>query len=192
MSNATRQKAKGQFEVSTVGTLLQKGKKAGPGVVPGKPEESAIVQYIRGQKEPQMPKGNPPLSEAELHLVRLWILGGAQDDSEEFAAAAKQKSASSKDRDAKALSALGQDKSSRRLINAALFSENNEQLMILRRNLRLAQLPAPPQPPKVEAPVFNPIDQFVVAKWKEAGLKEATRAPELCDDATFMRRVYLD
>src|SRR5262245_11608433 len=40
---------KSQFDVSAVSTLLQKGKKAGPGVVPGKPDESAIVQYIRGQ-----------------------------------------------------------------------------------------------------------------------------------------------
>ena len=64
---------RGQFETTSVAKLLQHGKKAGAGVVPGEPDASAIVQYIRGRKESQMPKGNPPLPEEELHLIRSWI-----------------------------------------------------------------------------------------------------------------------
>src|SRR2546423_711951 len=65
---------KSNFEVTSVETLKQKGKKAGPGVIPGKPDESAVVQYIRGLADaPQMPKGQPLLNEDELHLIRSWI-----------------------------------------------------------------------------------------------------------------------
>ncbi len=77
-------------DVTSVAALLKKGDKSGPGVVPGKPDDSSIVQYIRGVKTPQMPKGGKPLSEAQLHLIRQWIRAGAKDDSE---AAAQTKSA---------------------------------------------------------------------------------------------------
>ena len=65
---------KSDFEVTTVETLKQKEGKAGAGVIPGKPDESSVVQYIRGLADgPQMPKGSPALSEEELHLIRSWI-----------------------------------------------------------------------------------------------------------------------
>src|SRR5271169_1151192 len=73
---------KSNFDVSSVAALLKHGKKAGPGVVPGKPDASAIVQYIRGLADgPQMPKGEPPVNEQDLHLIRSWIAAGAVDDS---------------------------------------------------------------------------------------------------------------
>lgn len=51
---------------------------------------------------------------------------------------------------------------------------------------RLAERDAPPAPPDVDVPVNNPIDAFIAAKWPEGS------APQLSDDATFIRRVYLD
>jgi hypothetical protein len=66
---------------------------------------------------------------------------------------------------------------------------DSEQLLIQRRALRLKQLPAPPAPPQVDAPTFNSIDQFIAAQWAKAPGKVE---PQLCDDATFLRRVYLD
>ena len=60
---------------------MKGGKKAGPAIVPGKPDESPLVQYLRGLRKPQMPKGNPALSEEEVHLIRQWIFAGARDDS---------------------------------------------------------------------------------------------------------------
>ena len=45
-----------------------------------------------GLREPQMPKGNPALSEDELHRVRMWIAGGARDDSAAIAARTGQRS----------------------------------------------------------------------------------------------------
>ena len=42
-------------------------------IVPGKPDASLLVQYLRGLKKPQMPAGGAPLSVDELHLIREWI-----------------------------------------------------------------------------------------------------------------------
>jgi len=54
---------------------------ADPDVIkPGKPDESELVEYIRGIKAPQMPIGAPPLTEAELHRIRLWIYAGAANN----------------------------------------------------------------------------------------------------------------
>src|ERR1043166_3973433 len=85
---------KGGLDATSVASLIKGGKKANPAIVPGKPDESPLVEYIRGLREPQMPKGNPALSEDELHLIRLWISAGAKDDSEMFLAEQK---ASAKD-----------------------------------------------------------------------------------------------
>src|SRR5438477_6704543 len=47
---------KDEFEITSVETLRTKGRKDGPGVLPGNPDESAIIQRIRGRTKPQMPK----------------------------------------------------------------------------------------------------------------------------------------
>ncbi len=66
---------------------------------------------------------------------------------------------------------------------------NNEQILEQRRAARLKELPAPPAPPEVGGRVDNPIDRFIVAGWKES--PQGPR-PQPCDDATFLRRAYLD
>ena len=76
-----------EFEITSVETLLTRGRKAGPGVVPFKPDQSAIVEYIRGIRQPQMPRDRDRLSEDELHTIRMWIAAGARDDSPEGAKA---------------------------------------------------------------------------------------------------------
>lgn len=48
-----------------------------PAVVPGRPEESSLYQ---GLHSGSMPRGAPRLSEAEIELVRQWILQGASDN----------------------------------------------------------------------------------------------------------------
>ena len=177
---------KSDLDVTTVGNLLKGGKKAGPAIVPGKPDESPMVKYIRGLSEPQMPKGNPPLSEAELHLIRSWISAGAADDS------AKILAEKSKAGGASVRTVNLNDEASQRAINMLVFSGNNRERLLAQRALRLAWLPPAPTPPKVKTPVFNPIDQFIAAKWEQAKLKEATHAPPVCNDTAFARRVYLD
>lgn len=38
----------------------------------------------------------------------------------------------------------------------------------------------------------NPVDSFIWAKWKAAGLPEAEHPPRLGSDEIFVRRLYLD
>jgi hypothetical protein len=76
---------------------------------------------------------------------------------------------------------------------------DSEQLLIERRAQRLKELSPAPSPPSFELPpsgkasiALGPIDRFIYASWQTAKLPEAAKPPELCDDATFCRRVYLD
>ena len=183
---------KGGLDATSVATLIKGGKKARPAIVPGKPDESALVQFIRGLREPQMPKGDPALNEDELHLIRLWIFAGAKDDSELVAAEQKKSAADLPILDGKALDGLAKDPAAQKALNILLFSANNEEKLFAQRAVRLALLPKGPEPPKVNAPAFNPIDQFIIAKWEQAGLKEAQAPPPLCSDVAFLRRAYLD
>lgn len=77
--------ADGEYDMSTVENMLKAGKKAGPGIVPGKPDESSVIQYIRGLSKPQMPKKEEPLSPETVHTLRMWIAAGAKDDSSDAA-----------------------------------------------------------------------------------------------------------
>jgi hypothetical protein len=135
-----------------------------------------------------MPKGNPPLSENEVHLLREWISAGAKDDSPPVAASAPAISATN----APSAPGLGTDPAARQALNDLLFSGNNQQRLLAQRALRLALVPRPPEPPAVRQPVFNPIDQFIVAKWEQDNLAAAAQPPPVCGDAAFLRRAYLD
>ena len=157
---------KGGLDVTSVANLIKGGKKAAPAISPGKPDESAVVQYLRGLREPQMPKGNPVLSEEELHLVRLWIFAGARDDSEAVAAEGK---ASAKDLPALEAKAMN-DPATQKALNTLLFNSNAEEKLFAQRALRLALLPKAPEPPKVKGRAFNPLDQFIVPDLSRPGL----------------------
>ncbi|WP_160164474.1 PSD1 and planctomycete cytochrome C domain-containing protein [Pedosphaera parvula] len=182
---------KGQFDASTVASLIKGGKKAHPAIIPGKPDESAMVQYLRGQKEPQMPKGNSKLSADELHLIREWIAAGAVDDTGQAGLASKSPAASSKKANTAASLNVG-DPAMQKALNVLMFSDDNKARLIAQRAVRTAYLPKVPVPPKTSGPTLNVIDQFIVGKWEQAGLKEARNAPEVCSDTTFLRRIYLD
>jgi WD40 repeat protein/mono/diheme cytochrome c family protein len=79
-------KAKGGYVMTDFARLVaggddaeESGKKA---IVPGKPDESHLVQQIT-QKDGQaeMPPKKPPLHETEIALVKRWIAEGAADDT---------------------------------------------------------------------------------------------------------------
>lgn len=71
-----------------------------------------------------------------------------------------------------------------------LFVPGDEAALVARRNLRAALMPAPPAVPDVAEAGSNPIDRFLLA----AQLKDepGSAAWKTCDDAAFVRRVYLD
>jgi len=75
------------------------------------------------------------------------------------------------------------------IISAAALAQDSEQQIVERRAARLKELPDPPEPPRISAQVTHPIDSFIAAGWKQ--LPERPRVA-VCDDATFLRRVYLD
>jgi len=73
---------------------------------------------------------------------------------------------------------------------ASLFTPGDEAALVARRNLRASLLPVPPAAPDLSAAGENPIDRFLLA----AQLKDEPGSPAWrpCDDAAFLRRVYLD
>jgi len=52
------------------------GGESGLAIVPGKPQESLLLDYISGEK-PEMPKDGTPLSKNEVSAIRDWIASGA-------------------------------------------------------------------------------------------------------------------
>ena len=59
-------------------TSVLKGGANGQVIVPGHSSSSRLVRRLLGLDKPQMPYGAPPLSEAEIALIRHWIDAGAQ------------------------------------------------------------------------------------------------------------------
>ncbi|MCD6050947.1 MAG: hypothetical protein K0Q55_2350, partial [Verrucomicrobia bacterium] len=183
----------GDYQVGSVAELLKSGKKNGPGVIPGKPDESSVVRYIRGELKPQMPKGNPPVSAEGLHLLRQWISAGAKDDSAEVLLATANERAAWEKFDPRKHDTVAKARLTAEEMDALLSDEaDGERRFLARRQWRVTQLPPAPALPSVSGPVFNGIDKFIIAKWQQNKLPQAVSAPLLCDDVAFIRRVYLD
>jgi len=87
---------------------------------------------------------------------------------------------------------VNHDEQSAEAINALLFATDPLERFTLRRQIRLAQLPDPPTVPETTMQGLNEIDSFIIHSWERAGLAEADAPPPVCDDATYLRRVYLD
>jgi len=75
-------KVDGGYDMTTYENLFKAGDKHGPAIIAGEPDESPVVQYVRGILRPQMPKGDDPLLEEELHTLRMWIAAGAVNDGQ--------------------------------------------------------------------------------------------------------------
>lgn len=56
-----------------------KGGDSGPSIVPGKPDESSLLDYVTvgSDGKAEMPKGREPLSAEQVDTLRLWIASGA-------------------------------------------------------------------------------------------------------------------
>src|SRR5262249_32497451 len=66
---------KGGLSLVTAKKLLAGGA-SGPAVVPGKPNESTLLDYVSGEK-PAMPKDGKPLDKSQVASLREWIATGA-------------------------------------------------------------------------------------------------------------------
>ncbi|CAN5890630.1 hypothetical protein BH23PLA1_BH23PLA1_04480 [soil metagenome] len=72
-------KDQGGLILTTHAALLQGGE-GGPGVEPGQPDESVLLDNIAGDA-PLMPPNGDPLSAEAVALIRDWIAQGAPDDT---------------------------------------------------------------------------------------------------------------
>lgn len=63
----------------------RKGGEHGPAIVPGKPDESLLLQVIQGQHREvgRMPLKRPPLDSEQVQLLREWIAAGAPAPADE-------------------------------------------------------------------------------------------------------------
>ena len=73
----SQDKRKGGLSLATYGDALDGGRN-GPAIRPGNSGGSLLVHRVTGRVEPQMPKDEDPLSEAEQAALRLWIDQGAR------------------------------------------------------------------------------------------------------------------
>jgi len=76
-------KAEGDYLMTTVAQLAAAGESGAAGVVPGKPEESYLIDQITPDADghAEMPKTGKALTKAEVDLITRWIATGAQDDT---------------------------------------------------------------------------------------------------------------
>ena len=73
-----------QLRVDDYSALVEGGL-SGPGIVPGKPDESFVCQRISlppSDDDRMPPEGEPPMSAGEIRLVRFWVERGAARDLE--------------------------------------------------------------------------------------------------------------
>lgn len=75
-------KAGGNYNMTLYADLLKKGDRDKPGVVPGQPAKSFLVELIRPKSgKTEMPRGKDPLTEPQIKLITDWIAQGAVDDT---------------------------------------------------------------------------------------------------------------
>jgi mono/diheme cytochrome c family protein len=64
---------KSGLSLETPESIILGGSKQGSAVKFGKSEESPLILYLRGKKQPRMPLGGPALPDAQIVLVAKWI-----------------------------------------------------------------------------------------------------------------------
>src|SRR2546423_3364041 len=72
-------KTKAELDMTSYAAVM-KGGKHGKTVVPGKPEDSRLIEEISGD-EPTMPKEGDPLKAEQVAAITRWIADGAKDDT---------------------------------------------------------------------------------------------------------------
>lgn len=90
--NGCHQPAKpgGGFVMTAHADLLKAGERDKPGVVPGKPDQSYLLEQIKvhSNGKAEMPRGRDPLPPAQVKLIADWVAQGAADDTPASARAA--------------------------------------------------------------------------------------------------------
>ncbi len=81
-------KAGGGYVMTAFDRMLKGGESDMAAIVPGKPDESYLIDKITPEDgKAEMPQDKPPLSTAEIELIGRWIAQGAADDTPQTAKA---------------------------------------------------------------------------------------------------------
>jgi len=152
--SAKSQPLKAGFRLDSKDGLL-KGGDSGPAIVPGKPDESLLIESIRYESNEMPP--NEKLSDAEISALTKWVALGAPWPKESTAAVPS--------------------------------TDKGYDWQVLSRHWAWQPV-RKGEPPAGEGHdrIRNPIDQFVTAGLRDAGLKQAETAPA----AVFVRRAFVD
>ena len=132
----------------------------GPAIVPGRAEDSRLFRMVAGLDQPFMPLSGDLLTDAELAAVRTWIDEGAHWDTEAVTSAAD------------ALAALEND---------ALPPGARDYWAF--RHPQQAPVPA-------SAAFDHPVDRFLQAARKDAGVTAAPRADRLAQASACPSRPH--
>jgi WD40 repeat protein len=75
-------KAQGAYVMTSYADLLKTGDSGKPGVSPGKPDASYLLDEIRVKdNKAEMPKNGSPLTKVQYDTIEKWIKEGAKDDT---------------------------------------------------------------------------------------------------------------
>ena len=75
-------KAQGGYVMTEHAAMLKQGDSGKPGIAPGKPKESYLLNEIRVHEgKSEMPKNGTPLTKDQFTLIERWIVEGAADDT---------------------------------------------------------------------------------------------------------------
>lgn len=76
-------KAQGGYVMTDYESILKAGDRGMPGVVPGQPDKSYLIDQItpHGDKRAEMPRGADPVQAKDVELVRKWVAEGAKNDT---------------------------------------------------------------------------------------------------------------
>ena len=130
----------------------------GAALVPGRAEESRMYRVLAGLDDPRMPMGGGTLSDAEVAAVRTWIEDGAHWDAGGATSAAD-----------------------------VVASLENSELPPGARDYWAFKLPVQ-APVPVSSTYDHPVDRFLDAARRDAGITSAPKADRL----TRLRRAFLD
>ena len=209
--------AEGGLDLTDSSQIAIGGEKQGPAALPGFPQSSPIIGFVKGALNPRMPKDELPLGDREIQILEQWIREGARVDnvapSESGVAIAAPSRAGGSLLMQFIARRVGEehgelrrlDPDEARQVRYAFLSEEGvpaegtervdsfhlyerHALRRLRRELRLTLVDHPAGPPSADG-LDHPVDQFVASRLTDAGL---SYPDTVCTDAAFLRRAYLD
>jgi cytochrome c553 len=156
------EKTQGELDLLTREALMRGGE-SGASIIPGKPDESLLVQVLRHEKDPHMPRKADKLPDSDIATIAAWVKSGASYSRSLAKTAVAGKGAAPAE---------------------FHLTEADRQHWAFRPVKRV-------EPPDIEHEgpgVAHPIDRFIMAKLDEAGLQPSPPAGR----ETLIRRVTFD